>query len=67
LTSDVSTLESAASDNLSILIRNLIQFLGSLIFLFLISWKLTTFIIIATPIISFAMIAIIKITKKLKK
>lgn len=67
LTSDVSQVESAASDNLSILLRNIIQFLGSLIFLFLISWQLTTFIIIATPIISFAVIAIVKISKKLKK
>lgn len=67
LTSDVSQVESAASDNLSILLRNIIQFLGSLIFLFLISWELTTFIIVATPVISFAVIAIVKISKKLKK
>lgn len=38
-----------------------------MVFLFLISWQLTTFIIVATPIISFAIIAIIKISKKLKK
>lgn len=67
LTSDVSTVEGAASDNVSILLRNLIQFFGSLVFLYVISWQLTTFIIIVTPIISFAIIAIIKISKRLKK
>jgi ABC-type multidrug transport system fused ATPase/permease subunit len=67
LTSDVSTVEGAASDNISILLRNLIQFFGSLVFLYVISWQLTTFIIIVTPIISFAIIAIIRISKRLKK
>lgn len=67
LTSDITVVQSAASDNLSMLIRNLLQFLGSLVFLFIISWKLTTLIIILTPIISFAMLFIIKIMKKYSK
>ena len=67
LTSDVSIVESAASDNVSILLRNIIQFLGSLVFLFVISWQLTTLIIVLTPIISFAILFIIGILKKLKK
>lgn len=60
-------MESAASDNISILLRNLIQFLGSLVFLYVISWQLTTFIIVVTPLITVAVFAIIKTMKKLKK
>ena len=67
LTSDVSIVESAASDNVSILLRNIIQFLGSLVFLFVISWQLTTLIIVLTPIISFAILFIMGILNKLKK
>ena len=67
LTSDISIVESAASDNISMLLRNLIQFAGSLIFLYIISWKLTTLIIVLTPIISCAMLFIFRVLKKLKK
>lgn len=67
LTSDVTVVESAASDNLSMLLRNLLQFFGSLFFLFLISWKLTVLIIILTPIISFSILFIIRILKKYQK
>ena len=67
LTSDVTIVESAASDNISILLRNLVQFFGSLVFLFVISWQLTTLIIVLTPIISFVILFVIRILKKLKK
>lgn len=67
LTSDVSIVESAASDNISILLRNLIQFLGSLVFLFVISWQLTSLIVVITPIITFVVFFVVRILKKLKK
>lgn len=67
LGNDITTVYSVCSDNLSMLIRNLLQFLGSLIFLWLISWKLTLFIIVLTPIISFGILIVIKKMKKFQK
>lgn len=49
------------------LARNFLQFLGSLIFLWLISWKLTLFILALTPVISFVILFIIKAMKKHQK
>lgn len=59
--------QSAASDNISIFLRSLIQFLGSLIFLWFISWKLTLFMLIATPIFSVFILLFIRSMKKYKK
>jgi ABC-type multidrug transport system fused ATPase/permease subunit len=67
LGNDITTVYSVCSDNLSMLIRNFLQFLGSLALLWLISWKLTLFILILTPIISFVVLLIIKQMKKLQK
>jgi len=67
LTSDVTTVYSASSDNISMLLRNFLQFLGSLIFLWVISWKLTLFIIVLTPIITFVIFFLIKLMKRLQK
>ena len=67
LGNDITTVYSVCSDNLSMIIRNFLQFLGSLIFLWLISWKLTLFILVLTPIITFVVLIIIKYIKKLQK
>ena len=67
LGNDIATVYSVCSDNLSMLARNFLQFLGSLIFLWLISWKLTLFILVLTPIISFVILFIIKAMKKHQK
>jgi ATP-binding cassette subfamily B (MDR/TAP) protein 9 len=48
-------------------LRSLVQFVGSLGFLWYISWKLTLFILIATPIFSIFILAFIKVLKKYKK
>lgn len=64
---DIATVYSVCSDNLSMLARNFLQFLGSLIFLWLISWKLTLFILALTPVISFVILFIIKAMKKHQK
>lgn len=63
----MTVVESAASDNISILLRNLVQFMGSLVFLFIISWQLTSLIIVLTPIITFGIFFVVRILKKLKK
>lgn len=49
LTSDISVIQSGASDTISILLRNLIQFIGSLGLLWFISWKLTLLLIAVIP------------------
>ena len=67
LTSDIGVVESAATDNLTILIRNLLQFLGSLVFLFYISWQLTTLILVLVPFVAVFVIIIIKKLKKSRK
>ena len=67
LTSDISVIESAATDNITILIRNLLQFIGSLIFLFKISWKLTVFILVLVPVVAAIVIVLIKKMKKYSK
>jgi ATP-binding cassette subfamily B protein len=67
LTSDIGVVQSAASDNISMLLRSLVQFVGSLIFLWFISWKLTLFMLIATPVFSVFILLFIKSMKKYKK
>lgn len=67
LGSDIATIKSVCSDNLSMIIRNFFQFLGSLIFLWLLSWKLTLLIIVLTPIISFGLLFLFKYIGKQEK
>lgn len=67
LTSDIGVVQSAASDNLSILLRSLVQFVGSLVFLWFISWKLTLFILVSTAIFLVFIFFIIKSMKKYKR
>ena len=67
LTSDIGVVQSAASDNISILLRSMVQFIGSLVFLWFISWKLTLFMLIATPVFSIFILLFIRSMKKYKK
>ena len=67
LGNDIATVYSVCSDNLSMIVRNFLQFLGSLLFLWVISWKLTLFIIVITPIISFGLLFLFKVIKKYQK
>jgi ABC-type multidrug transport system fused ATPase/permease subunit len=67
LGNDIATVYSVCSDNTSILLRNGIQFLGSLVLLWVLSWKLTLFILVLTPIISFAILQLMKTMKKIQK
>jgi len=67
LGNDIGTVYSVCTDNISILLRNFLQFFGSLLLLWLLSWKLTLFILVLTPIISFVILRIVKVSKKLQK
>lgn len=67
LTSDIGVVENAASDNISMFLRSIIQLIGSVAFLWFISWPLTLCIVIATPIISILLLLIVRVAKRLKK
>lgn len=64
LTNDTTQVSAAASDNMSILIRQIIQFVGSLVLLFTISWKLTLVLLIAVPPFALCLFLFIKYYKK---
>lgn len=53
LSSDTSVLQNALSVNISMLIRNIVQVVGGIIFLFLTSAKLTIFILLIIPPIAY--------------
>ena len=67
MTSDIGVVQNAASDNISNFLRSLIQLIGSMVFLWIISWPLTLAILIATPIISVLLLLIVRVMKRLKK
>ena len=67
LTSDIGVVENAASDNISMFLRSIIQLVGSIAFLWVISWPLTLCIVIATPLISIFILLIVRVAKRLKK
>lgn len=66
LGNDISTIYSVCSDNLSVLFRSIIQFIGSLVLVWLISWKLTVVTLIIT-LSSLGIIFLFKYTKKYQK
>ena len=67
LGSDIATVYSVCSDNISMLLRNFLQLIGSILLLWLISWKLTLFIVILTPIVSFVILKVMTNIKKVQK
>jgi ABC-type multidrug transport system fused ATPase/permease subunit len=67
LASDISVVQSAASDNLSILMRNVLQFIGSLILLWLISWRMTLVVLALVPIVSVSILLLGTKLKTVKK
>ena len=64
MSSDVSGLETALSNSLEMLIKNPIAIVVTLSTLFFISWELTLFVLIAMPVLAWAMGAI---SRKLKR
>jgi ABC-type multidrug transport system fused ATPase/permease subunit len=52
LSSDVNQAKSAASNNLTFMIRNLIIIVSNIIILFTLSWRLTLLIMLLVPIYS---------------
>ena len=64
MSSDVSGLETALSNSLEMLIKNPIAIVVTLCTLFFLSWELTLFVLIAMPVLAWAMGAI---SRKLKR
>ena len=64
MSSDVSGLETSLSNSLEMLIKNPIAIVVTLASLFFLSWELTLFVIVAMPVLAWAMGAI---SRKLKR
>jgi len=56
LTSDISLLKDAITNNLSALLRQLVTLVGASVFLFLLDWRLTLLILTGIPIMSLTMV-----------
>ncbi len=56
LTNDVSLLQSAVTDNLVALLRQLLTLIGGSIFLFILDWRLTIIILAGIPIVTLTMV-----------
>ncbi|EAR85633.2 ABC-type multidrug transport system, ATPase and permease component (macronuclear) [Tetrahymena thermophila SB210] len=67
ITSDTAIVQSAASDSLSILLRNIIQFIGSFIILWIISYELTMILFIIVPPLIIGIAVFIRLFKKYSK
>ena len=64
MSSDVSGLETSLSNSLEMLIKNPIAIIVTLFTLFFLSWELTLFVLVAMPVLAWAMGAI---SRKLKR
>ncbi|MFQ5435718.1 MAG: ABC transporter ATP-binding protein, partial [Anaerolineae bacterium] len=56
ITSDVSLLQTAVTDNLVALLRQFLTLIGAVIFLFILNWRLTLVILAGIPIITLTMV-----------
>lgn len=56
LTNDVSLLQSAITENLMALLRQLVMLIGSAFFLFYLNWRLTLVILTGIPLVSLTMV-----------
>lgn len=50
LSNDINQAKSAISNNLTYLIRNIVNIIGSIVLLFMMSWKLTLIVLTIVPI-----------------
>ena len=67
LSSDTTVVQSSASDNISIIIRNIIQTIGSFVILWLLSWRLTIVLFLAIPMVVICVAIFAKSYKGLTK
>ena len=67
LSSDATKMQSALTTNVSIGLRTTAQAIGALVFLFIISWKLTLLMMVIVPVISVSAVLYGRYVKKLGK
>lgn len=67
ISNDISTVYSVCTDNISIFMQSSLQLLGSLALLWFLSWKLTLFIIVLTPLVTLIIFRLIKKMKDIQK
>ncbi|MEM7035317.1 MAG: ABC transporter transmembrane domain-containing protein [Chloroflexota bacterium] len=56
ITNDVTTLQSAVTDNLVTLLQQTLTLVGGIVFLFWLNWRLTSIILIGVPIITLTIV-----------
>ena len=56
LTNDVTTLQTAVTDNLINLLRQTLTLIGGVIFLFWLDWRLTSLILLGIPVVTLTMV-----------
>lgn len=56
ITNDVSQLQTAVTDNLIALLRQLLTLIGAAVLLFILDWQLTLIILLGIPIVSLTMV-----------
>ena len=67
LNNDINQAKSAISNNLTFLIRNIVNIIGTLIVLFVMSWRLTFIVLTIVPIYAFVTLQYTQKAKKLVK
>ena len=67
LSSDTTVVQASASDNISIIIRNIIQTIGSFAILWILSWRLTIVLFLAIPMVVICVTIFAKSYKGLTK
>ncbi|CAD8176902.1 unnamed protein product [Paramecium octaurelia] len=67
LSSDISVINKGANDSISMILKNAVQFIGSLILLWFISWNLTLVLFCVIPPFTIIVILFVRSYKKLTK
>ncbi|CAD8099465.1 unnamed protein product [Paramecium sonneborni] len=67
LSSDISVINKGANDSISMILKNAVQFIGSLVLLWFISWNLTLVLFCVIPPFTIIVILFVRTYKKLTK
>eukprot|EP00698_Gefionella_okellyi_P019000 TRINITY_DN576_c0_g1_i1.p1 TRINITY_DN576_c0_g1~~TRINITY_DN576_c0_g1_i1.p1 ORF type:complete len:759 (-),score=182.47 TRINITY_DN576_c0_g1_i1:78-2315(-) len=67
LASDTQVIQNAATVNISMTLRYLIQIIGSIVILFIISWKLTLVMLSVVPVVAIGAVVYGRFLQRLKK
>lgn len=65
LGNDINQAKSAISNNLTFLLRNVVTIIGSIVFLFMMSWRLTFVVLTIVPLYAFTTLQYTRKAKEL--